>query len=57
MRERLVAFDWRQACIDVVLYLCLLPFWLVGWLVGVVWAIIIYVSAAIVAGCKAGAGG
>lgn len=57
MRERLAAGDWRQVVIDVVLYLCLLPFWLVGLLVGVAWAIIVYTSAAVVAGFKAGAGG
>ena len=33
----------------------LLPFWLLGWLVGLVWRCIVWAAAAIVAGFKAGA--
>lgn len=57
MLDRLAATDWRQLCVDAALYLCLLPFWLVGLIVGVAWAIIVYTSAAVVAGFKAGVGG
>lgn len=56
MRERLAAIDWRQVASDALLFVCLLPFWAIGFTVGLFWAIIIYTSAAIVAGFKAGAG-
>lgn len=56
MLDRLAAVDWRQVAVDVLLFVMLAPFWLLGWIVGIVWAIILYSSAAIVAGFKAGAG-
>jgi hypothetical protein len=56
MLDRVAAVDWRQVASDALLFVMLAPFWLAGWLVGIVWAIILYSSAAIVAGFKAGAG-
>jgi hypothetical protein len=57
MLDRVAAVDWRQVAVDVLLFIALTPFWLAGWIVGIVWAIILYTSAAIVAGFKAGAYG
>jgi hypothetical protein len=56
MLDRVAAVGWRQVAVDVLLFVMLAPFWLAGWIVGIVWAIILYSSAAIVAGFRTGAG-
>jgi len=38
------------------MWLLLLPFWLLGWLFGFVWRCCVWVAAAVVAGFKAGRG-
>ena len=41
---------------NILLWLVLLPFWLVGWAVGFIWRCIVWIGAALAAGFKAGAG-
>lgn len=41
---------------EALLLLASVPFWALGWLVGFVWACILWVAAAVVAGYRAGQG-
>lgn len=41
---------------DVILLLLSIPFWVLGWVVGFVWACTLWVAAAVVAGYRAGQG-
>ena len=46
----------REWLVEIVLLLVSLPFWALGWLVGFVWACILWVAASIVEGYQAGKG-
>ncbi len=46
----------REWLVEALLLLVSLPFWALGWLVGFVWACVLWIAASVVAGYRAGQG-
>ena len=54
IRAEMERIDWRQAVIDVLLWIVSLPFYLAGWIVGFTVFCILWFAASVVTGFKDG---